>query len=799
MAAIDARLKEAVAQYVKSEAWDQDGRQTLLKAIVEVLNEKKEQLIQMVVELQDVLTDKSNPTGRKHAVRLIADCLASSESKLKLNFQHIETFTAFFSSKLGDWQCVEGAIAGLLAIFQQNGSLLRSLTDENGTPLATGIAGNLLKEVHTPSHTQAVRNGVLILISLLITEWRSEVETLGEALGDGIIASIEEERDPRNLVLAFRLAEKLLQDCSPSCVSEKGLETLFEALTSYFPITFTPPKEDKFGITGDDLRAGLARALSASTRLAEYVVPFFIDASKDVTVSVGDDSEAPIDQALELNAACLERYGPEIARQNLKDILKTAQDQVCRTTTPFPAEFADFVRKSLAVASRDVIIGLHPAWLRKLVDPVLTILAQDAARGESSLASSGSRRLLLAAAAAHPMLLEHTWSLVSGLLLPKPQTEGASAPVLELSSLPFVLNFARLAEGKDGPLLRPMQLKAVLAASITALSSLEPGGTLSPSDDGETRSIFSVAVELVGRLCQLIGEEGSTDGFVALRLALLPPLTAESGSLVAWSSGWRSELHSETSDSSQVAALVAAVVAVVGTQPARAGDLAPALITAAASPQLPSKLPELLAVTTFSLARCASGETADVEGACDSAKRLVGCIASLMQRPEVASDMSLALADAFEGVVVTKASAEALSWIASQLSAAMKLPAELQRLCEHLRDSSSGKILPHSLSARATAVRRLVRSLASKLPPEEATSLRKQVLELSSVAKGDARIIITLVPAALPEAASCDWSLCQAVLPALQACRKSRCHVLVSSGRCIVETRRFCITSSIIS
>jgi len=45
--------------------------------------------------------------------------------------------------------------------------------------------------------------------------------------------------------------------------------------------------------------------------------------------------------------------------------------------------------------------------------------AADAARGESSLASSGSRRLLLAAAAAHPVLLEHTWTLVTPLLLPQ--------------------------------------------------------------------------------------------------------------------------------------------------------------------------------------------------------------------------------------------------------------------------------------------------------------------------------------------------------------------------------------------
>jgi hypothetical protein len=39
-------------------------------------------------------------------------------------------------------------------------------------------------------------------------------------------------------------------------------EELFEVTACYFPITFTPPPNDKFGITADMLRQGLCQCLT---------------------------------------------------------------------------------------------------------------------------------------------------------------------------------------------------------------------------------------------------------------------------------------------------------------------------------------------------------------------------------------------------------------------------------------------------------------------------------------------------------------------------------------------------------
>lgn len=64
----------------------------------------------------------------------------------------------------------------------------------------------------------------------------------------------------------------MLADFPAACVTREALTSLFETLSSYFPITrlaakeaqallrFQPPKGDKVGITGDDLRHALSEA-----------------------------------------------------------------------------------------------------------------------------------------------------------------------------------------------------------------------------------------------------------------------------------------------------------------------------------------------------------------------------------------------------------------------------------------------------------------------------------------------------------------------------------------------------------
>eukprot|EP00434_Breviolum_minutum_P000998 symbB.v1.2.000874.t1/scaffold38.1/size396883/14 len=168
-------LQEVIDQYVDADVVTEELREVTLKKVIAGLDEKRLELLDIVVHLEKVMCDASNPTGRRNAIQFLAFCLRD-KAELKLNFKHVETFAKFFENKLSDWQCVEGAVLGIYVLLKRQAALIRTLKQEteNGEmPLAVHLADKMLKEVHVPSHTQAVRKSVLDTILLLEDEWRS--------------------------------------------------------------------------------------------------------------------------------------------------------------------------------------------------------------------------------------------------------------------------------------------------------------------------------------------------------------------------------------------------------------------------------------------------------------------------------------------------------------------------------------------------------------------------------------------------------------------------------------------------
>jgi hypothetical protein len=63
----------------------------------------------------------------------------------------------------------------------------------------------------------------------------------------------EGEKDPRNLKLAFSIARVILLEFD----IQECVEDLFDITFCYFPINFTPPKDDPYGITSEELQVAL--------------------------------------------------------------------------------------------------------------------------------------------------------------------------------------------------------------------------------------------------------------------------------------------------------------------------------------------------------------------------------------------------------------------------------------------------------------------------------------------------------------------------------------------------------------
>ncbi|CAK9004900.1 MMS19 nucleotide excision repair protein homolog (MMS19-like protein) [Durusdinium trenchii] len=495
--------RAAVDDYVAADVVTDELREATLQKVLTALNAKEIELLDIVVHLEKVMCDASNPTGRRHAIQFLAFCLRDIV-ELKLNFKHVEVFAKFFQNKLSDWQCVEGAVAGILVLFQRQAALIRTLkvdTEEGeGEPMALHLARTMLKEVNVPSHTQGVRKSVLDTLLLLSNEWREELTMLGPELGDGISAAIEEERDPRNLLISFTLVKKVLGDFPAACASRETVQSLFETLSSYFPITFQPPKGDKVGITGDDLRQALSQAFCSSQRLAELVIPFLLDASKDIEADV----DATVAQAMQTLCFCLQNFGATAAQKHLKHILETCRDQVCRTKTTCGAEFCKAVTESLKVSLQGVPAGLHPHWLAKDVVPQLQEMADDASKGRMSLASEGARQLLLSAAAAHPIVYESVWSAVMKAFLEGKEGEEA---FFSIDALEFMVELLQRQQG----VFTAKQLQPALKGALETMR------TILPQSEEQLHPLVA-SVELVKRLARL---SVASEALQAWQMALL--------------------------------------------------------------------------------------------------------------------------------------------------------------------------------------------------------------------------------------------------------------------------------------
>ena len=105
-----------------------------------------------------------------------------------------------------------------------------------------------------------------------------------------VLAAIEGEGDPRNLMVVFDLLQfVLLNFCNSDClvianaVLEPFVEDIFDKVSCYFPINFTPPKDDKFKITPEALKVRLKNCFLACDHptMIENAFPFIIQKITD--------------------------------------------------------------------------------------------------------------------------------------------------------------------------------------------------------------------------------------------------------------------------------------------------------------------------------------------------------------------------------------------------------------------------------------------------------------------------------------------------------------------------------------
>ncbi|XP_055485963.1 MMS19 nucleotide excision repair protein homolog isoform X4 [Psammomys obesus] len=234
-----------------------------------------------------------------------------------------------------------------------------------------------------------------------------ELKGLGADFTFGFIQVMDGEKDPRNLLLAFHIVHDLI---SKDYSLGPFVEELFEVTSCYFPIDFTPPPNDPYGIQRDDLILSLRAVLASTPRFAEFLLPLLIEKVDSEILS------AKLDSLQTLNACCAV-YGQKELKDFLPSLWASIRREVFQTASErVEAEGLAALHSLTACLSCSVL----RADAEDLLDSFLSNILQDCrhhlCEPDMKLVWP-SAKLLQAAAGASARACEHITSNVLPLLL----------------------------------------------------------------------------------------------------------------------------------------------------------------------------------------------------------------------------------------------------------------------------------------------------------------------------------------------------------------------------------------------
>ncbi|KAI9846526.1 MAG: hypothetical protein M1837_003947 [Sclerophora amabilis] len=122
---------------------------------------------------------------------------------------------------------------------------------------------------------------------------------MGEDFIVGVTDLVSGEKDPRNLMIIFSILRAVMIEWAIN----NHVETLFDSVFCYFPITFRPPPDDPYGITSQDLKTRLRDCIAASPLFAGQAFPALLDKLDSTSLNVKRD-------VLQAITACARSYGP---------------------------------------------------------------------------------------------------------------------------------------------------------------------------------------------------------------------------------------------------------------------------------------------------------------------------------------------------------------------------------------------------------------------------------------------------------------------------------------------------------
>uniref|UniRef100_A0A7N8WVS0 MMS19 nucleotide excision repair protein n=1 Tax=Mastacembelus armatus TaxID=205130 RepID=A0A7N8WVS0_9TELE len=267
-------------------------------------------ILQLVEALGLSLTS-SQPHTRARGVQLLSEVLQDCYGNL--TEREVEVLIAFYENRLKDHFVITPHVL--------NG--LRALSTVLPPGSAVSMLRSLFQDIPVQSLKMEERSYVYNMLISLMESREAELKGLGADFVFGFVQSMDGERDPRNLLLAFQIANNIIRR---SYDLGTFTEELFEVTSCYFPIDFTPPPNDPHGITKEELIQALRAVLTGTPKFAEFLLPLIIE-------KLDSDVQSAKLDSLQTLTACVSQYEHKDLAEFLEGLWASLRREVFQTSS----------------------------------------------------------------------------------------------------------------------------------------------------------------------------------------------------------------------------------------------------------------------------------------------------------------------------------------------------------------------------------------------------------------------------------------------------------------------------------
>lgn len=306
-------LSTPISQFIGAVASGDDVSVSSQK-IADSIATRSASLLELIQALGPTLTS-DDTTTRTYAVHCLASVLSHENLQAVLSKQDVGVLLQFLVSKLED-EKLSIYVLQALDLLVKCKNFIPSLNNSLETLLKA-----VLDHYEPRKHLAKVRYEGFSLLSTIFDQYSQTIAAntdLANLFVSTFVHVASGEKDPRNLLASFQLNATInetvvFDDRTTNKTHDQLLTDLFDVCFCYFPISFTPPANDPYKISADQLKLELRKTIASQSQFAQDTFVSLFEKLTSTNPAVRNDVSLTIHQCVEqYSQSTIEQYWTSI-------------------------------------------------------------------------------------------------------------------------------------------------------------------------------------------------------------------------------------------------------------------------------------------------------------------------------------------------------------------------------------------------------------------------------------------------------------------------------------------------------